>query len=291
MTDFRALLAELAMPRLTGSPGHARVRDTLRRELAARGFVAMEHRFRAQPSRWLAGARPADGVTLIGVRPRTRITTWLVAHSDAKGQPLSMLSRLGAAALLVLGIAGAFATPWLGLAAVAGFALLVCNRVTDRSPGAVDNVTGLLTILATMDQLPADAPVGVIFTDAEELGLLGARALVRERPQLLAGTTVINFDGIDDRGPARVLRHKAGPVSVALAQALGTNPRSLFPVIVDGRVLAQAAVECVTIVKGNWQTAAVVHRPSDAPQRLTLEGVKQVASGVARVLTNQTSNP
>ena len=284
MSDFRALLAELAVPRLSGSPGHARVRDVLRRELEARGCVAMEHRFRAQPSPWLRGARPTDAITLIGVRPRTRITTWLVAHSDAKGQPLSMLARLGAAALLVLGIAGVFVTPWLGLAAVAGFALLVSNRVTDRSPGAVDNATGLLTVLATMDHLPADAPVGVIFTDAEELGLLGARALVRERPQLLAGTTVINFDGIDDHGPARVLRHKAGPISVALAHALGTNPRRLFPVIVDGRVLAQAAGECVTIMKGNWQTAAVVHRPSDAPERLTLEGVKQVASAVARVL-------
>jgi len=157
VTDFRALLGELAVPRLTGSPGHARVRDTLRRELAARGFVAMEHRFRAQPSRWLAGARPARRRHAHRRAARTRITTWLVAHSDAKGQRLSMLARLGAVALLVLGIAGAFATPWLGLAAFAGFALLVCNRVTDRSPGAVDNATGLLTVLATMDTCPGCA--------------------------------------------------------------------------------------------------------------------------------------
>lgn len=284
MTDLRALLAELAVPRLTGSPGHARVRDALRRELDARGYVAMEHRFRAQPSAWLAGARPADAVTLIGVRPRTRITTWLVAHSDAKGQPLSMLARLGAVALLVLGIAGVFVTPWLGLAALAGGILLALNRVTDRSPGAVDNATGLLTVLAILDRLPAGAPVGVIFTDAEELGLAGARALVRDRPQLLAGTTVLNFDGIDDQGPARVLRHKAGPVGLGLAHALGTRPRGLFPVIVDGRVLAHAAGECVTIMKGGWRTALVVHRPSDRPERLTLAGVNQVAGAVARVL-------
>jgi Zn-dependent M28 family amino/carboxypeptidase len=126
--------------------------------------------------------------------------------------------------------------------------------------------------------------VGVIFTDAEELGLAGARALVRDRPQLLAGTTVINFDGIDDQGPARVLRHKAGPVGGDLARALGTSVRGLFPVIVDGRVLAQAAGECVTVMKGNWRTAAVVHRPSDRPERLTLEGANQVAGAVARVL-------
>jgi len=278
VTDLRALLAELAVPRLTGSPGHARARDILRRELEARGHVAMEHRFRA---------RAADAVTLIGVRPRTRITTWLVAHSDAKGQPLSMLVRLGAAALIPLGLLGLWFSLWAGLAAAAGAGLLALNRITDRSPGGVDNATGLLTVLATMDQLPADAPVGVIFTDAEELGLLGARALVRERPQLLAGTTVINFDGIDDRGAVRVLRHKAGPVGQAIAQALGTKARAFFPVIVDGRVLAQAAGECVTIMKGDMGTAAVVHRPSDTPKRLTLEGVSQVAAAVARVLSEQ----
>jgi hypothetical protein len=289
VTDLRALLAELAVPRLTGSPGHGRVRDTLRRELTARGFVAMEHRFRAQPSRWLAGARATDAVTLIGVRPRTRITTWLVAHSDAKGQPLSMLARLGGVGLVAFGVVAALLTPWLVVSAAVGIALLALNRVTDRSPGAVDNATGLLAILAILDQLPADAPVGVIFPDAEELGLAGARALVRDRPQLLAGTTVINFDGIDDQGPARVLRHKAGPVGRALAHALGTRLSGLFPVIVDGRVLAREAAECVTIVKGSWRTAAVVHRPSDRPERLTLRGVNEVAGTVARVLSEQAS--
>jgi len=291
VSDFRALLAELGVPRLTGSPGHARVRDALRRELAARGCVAMEHRFRAQPGRWLVGAHASDAVTLIGVRPHTRVATWLVAHSDAKGQPLSMLARLGAIVLVAVGAVGAVGAllmPWLVVAAAAGVALLALNRVTDHSPGALDNATGLLTVLAILDQLPADASVGVIFTDAEELGLLGARALVGERTQLLAGTTVINFDGIDDRGPARVLRHSAGPVGVALAQALGTRARRFFPVIVDGTVLAQAAAECVTVVKGNWSTAAVVHRPGDRAERLTLEGVNQVAEAVARVLSRQT---
>ena len=278
MTDLRALLAELAIPRRTGSPGHARVRDTLRRELEARGYVAMEHRFRA---------RAADAVTLIGVRPRTRITTWLVAHSDGKGQPLSMLARLGAATLVPAGVLGAVLVPWLAAVAAAGIVLLALNRISDRSPGAVDNATGLLTVLAILDQLPANAPIGVIFTDAEELGLLGARALVRERPQLLAGTTVINFDGIDDRGSVRVLSHRAGPLGLAVARALGTRPRGFFPVIVDGRVLARPAGECFTIVKGNWHTAAVVHRPSDTADRLTLEGVRQVAGAVAEALGSQ----
>ncbi len=287
MNDFRALLAELAVPRLTGSPGHARVRDVLQREIKARGFVVMEHRFRTRPGPWLVGARATDAVTHIAVRPHTRVATWLVAHSDAKGQPLSMLARLGAVALVLLGVVGAMVAPVAGAAALAGLALLGFNRITDRSPGAVDNATGLLTVLATVDRLPPAAPVGVIFTDAEELGLAGASALVRERTQLLTGTAVINFDGIDDRGPARVLRHRAGPVGDAVARALHTRPRALFPVIADGRVLARAAAECVTIVKGDWRTAAVVHTVRDTAERLAVTGVSEVAAAVAAALSLQ----
>jgi len=43
--------------------------------------------------------------------------------------------------------------------------------------------------------------------------------------------------------------------------------------------------ECVTIMKGDWGTARVVHTPRDTTDRLTLEGVRNVAAGVARVLS------
>jgi len=51
VTDPRALLAELAVPRLPGTAANARVRAILTRELAARGFVVMEHAFAASPVR------------------------------------------------------------------------------------------------------------------------------------------------------------------------------------------------------------------------------------------------
>ena len=294
MTGSAALLGELAVARLVGSAGHGRVREVLRRELEARGFVVLDHRFAAAARFPLRGPAGAEGVTLIAVRPRARVTTWLAAHYDSKGQPLSMALRLvwvAGTALAMVGTVGAllFGGPFLSwslaaLAFLAGF--LVLNRATDGSPGAVDNATGLLTVLAILDALPADASVGALLLDAEELGLVGARALVRERAHLLRGTTVINFDGIDDRGSPIAFVHRPGPSVAALAAALGARSWRRLPVVVDGIALAEAASQCVTIMKGNWGTTRVVHTARDTPDRLTLDGVRAVSQATASVLAS-----
>jgi len=298
VTDYAALLRELAVPRRTGTAGHAAVRDALKRELAARGFVVLEHRFAARTPAYRAGRVPLAGVNLIAVRPGGRVAAWLVAHYDAKGQPLSMAGRLVAAGLgalvglglvaaavraLAAGAPGAAAVALASAAVLVG-ALLAGTRVTDRSPGAVDNATGVLTALAIADRLPAGAPVGVIFSDAEEYGLAGARALARERPQLLRDTAVLNFDGIDDGGRTRAVVHRAGPLAAAAVAGAGARPARWLPVLVDGRALARAAAESVTLVRGDWRTARVVHTPRDTAGRLALAGVEAVAAGVAAAL-------
>jgi hypothetical protein len=161
---------------------------------------------------------------------------------------------------------------------------LALNVATDRSAGAVDNATGVLTVFAALDLLSPEAPVGAILLDAEELGLVGARALVRERANLIAETAVINFDGIDDRGGVIAFAHRLGPLTRGVAAALGATPRGRLPVVVDGLVLATATRECLTIMRGNWATARIVHTPRDAANRLTLTGVEEVARAVATVL-------
>jgi peptidase M28-like protein len=347
VSDYRSLLRELAVPRLVGSPGHARVREVLKRELTARGYVVLEHQFamrrtagpaalipvggalaaaaigtvwlvamspaRAAIACWLVaaalclsallfvrgrGATPVVGVNLVGVRPRARVTLWLAAHYDSKGQPLSMALRIGAVVLAALGVAGLLGIaavrlaghPWSGPAevllaapALIGGLLLLGNRVTNGSPGAVDNASALATVLAILDLLPVGAPVGVLFPDAEEYGLLGARALVQDRANLFDGTAVLNLDGIDDRGSAICFIHRPGPVVAAVATALGARRRRFLPVVVDGLAFGRVARECATIMRGDWRTACLVHTPLDGAERLTLEGSGAVADGVARV--------
>ena len=299
MTDFRALLADIGVPRLVGTPSHGRVRERLKSELQARGFVVMEHHFSRRSLLYRFGRTPLDGVNLIAVRPRARIATWLTAHYDSKGQPLSMAFRLVAAGLAALGVvelasvslralfgalvlgAGDFL---LGMAALVGVALLAANPVTDKSAGAVDNATGVLTVLAIVDALPPSAGLGVIFTDAEEYGLVGARAIARERANLLAETAVVNFDGIDDRGRSVAFVHRPGPMVDAVVRDTDARGWRRLPVLVDGIAFGRAARECVTIMRGGWATARIVHTSRDTVERLTLEGVGQVAQGVAAAL-------
>jgi Zn-dependent M28 family amino/carboxypeptidase len=166
-------------------------------------------------------------------------------------------------------------------------AIVSQNRVNDNSPGALDNATALVAIFMTLDQLPRDATVGVIFPDAEEYGLVGARALAQDRRTLLADANIINLDGLDDTGRATVFMHRAGPVSVALTSALQARRWRWLPVVVDGLALAPVARECITIMKGNWRTMTIVHRPGDTARRVRLDGAALVAAGLARVLRGQ----
>ena len=297
MTDSAALLRSLAIPRLVGTANHTQVREVLKRELTARGFAVEAHAFSGRPARMLLGTpRLVSGVNLIAhrptVRPADRPSVWLAAHYDSKGQPISMATRIVGATAAVLGAVGtvgALAAGWTlvpGLVLlVVGAAILARNRVTDQSPGAVDNASALVAVFAVLDLLPRQASAGVLFLDAEELGLLGARALVADRPALLTGAAVINFDGLDDRGRSVAFLHRPGPVGRTVAAALRAVRARWLPVVVDGIALSKAARECVTVMKGDWGTARVVHTPGDTAERLTLEGVREVAEGVARALT------
>lgn len=357
MTDYRPLLAELAVPRLVGTPSHDRVRDALKRELGARQFVVMEQRFAATPYRllavqvWataLAAAGPAallafwltafwsrstrfgiaaavvafgllaivasgiaakarrslmplEACNLIAVRPRRRVRVWLAAHYDSKGQDLSMATRLLGVGLCAIGLAGfvgcgaavAFqargdgaAIWWFVVPGVVGGLMLRRSAPTERSAGALDNASGVIAALAVADALP-QADIGVLLTDAEEFGLLGAEALVRERANLLQDTAVVNFDGIDDRGRVTAVIHRAGGTVAAVARALGARRMAWVPVVVDGMALAGAARECLTIMKGDWQTMRVVHTEQDRADRLALTGVEEVARAVARAIAGR----
>jgi uncharacterized membrane protein YphA (DoxX/SURF4 family) len=284
------LFRALAIPRLVGTANHHTVREILKRELATRGFAVDEHRFTGRPARALFGtASRVEGTNLIAHRPSDRPTVrpsvWLVAHYDSKGQPISMAIRLTGFALLLIGLMALLVAvvPAVALLVIA-FAIVSQNRVNDNSAGALDNATALVAIFMALDQLPRDAAVGVIFPDAEEFGLVGARALANERPALFADASVINLDGLDDMGRPTVFVHRAGPVGDAVTEALKARRWRWLPVIVDGLALAQVARECVTILKGNWRTMMIVHRRADTVARVRLDGAALVAAGLARVL-------
>jgi len=248
---------------------------------------------------WARRPPTPEGRNLIATRSAARPRVWLVAHYDSKGQGLSMLGRLVAVALAGLGTMGLAAAGglallgadvargwWLAAAAgagIGGYGLLAAGLRND-SPGAVDNGTGVVAALAVAAALPAPFPLGVILTDAEELGLLGAAALARERAALFRDAAVVNLDGIDDRGATIAFMHRPGPVVAAVAAALAARRARWLPVLVDGVPLGRVSREAVTVLRGDAVTMAVVHRPADTVARIALTGVDAVAAGVATAL-------
>jgi len=291
VTDYGLLFRELAVPRLVGTPNHQKVREVLKRELRARGFAVEEHAFSGRPARALLGTPSlVHGINLIAppIRPSAHPPVWLVAHYDSKGQPISMAMRLIGFGMLVVGVLALLIALIPALVMLAAALLIVSqNRVTDHSPGALDNATGLVTIFMTLDQLPREASVGVMFPDAEEYGLVGARALAADHVARFTDAAVVNLDSLDDAGRVTAFLHRAGGVGAGVAEALHARRWRWLPVIVDGIALAPATRECVTIMKGNWSTMRIVHRLSDTTGRVRLDGAALVAAGLARVLRAQ----
>jgi len=286
VTDYAVLFRELAIPRLTGTPNHQKVREILKRELMARGFSVEEHAFSGRPARALLGVpKRVAGLNLIARQPSTRPAIWLVAHYDSKGQPISMAVRLVGFFGLLLGLFTLFVAllPALAILAVA-IVIVSQNRVTDNSSGAVDNATALVAIFMTIDQVSSGARVGVIFPDAEEFGLVGARSLAADRSSLFADAALINLDSLDDTGRSTAFVHRRGRIGAAVAAALKARQWRWLPVIVDGIALSAVCRECVTILKGNWRTMRIIHRPADSIARVRLDGAASVAAGLARVL-------
>jgi hypothetical protein len=195
---------------------------------------------------------------------------------------LAGVTLLGLGALLLL-------LNWIAavVTLALGVAIVAQNRVNDNSPGALDNASAVITVLMAIDQLPVDAAVGIVFPDAEEYGLAGARALAAERAELFRDSGVVNLDGIDDLGGITVFAHRPGPIGDAVARALDASRWRWLPVVVDGIALARVARECVTILKGNIKTMQIVHTPEDTAARLRLDGAAEVAAGLARVLRDQ----
>jgi hypothetical protein len=229
------------------------------------------------------GHERADA-NLIASRPDSTVRCWLVAHLDTKAQSQSMAGRLVAVwftlvavtvllAVAVLRLTGPFSA---GLATAIGVlgclagVLLGRGRLSGTSPGARDNASGVLAIL-TAAELATDASIGVIITGAEEFGLVGARALARERSGLFTQAMVLNVDTVDDEGTMHVVTH--GPESADLAIRVLARLAGLAPItrqrrvplgiMVDSLPLSRVARASVTVGRLSWGTLRRMHTSRD----------------------------
>lgn len=270
-------------------------------------------------ARWLARrgvlAFPAlrrRGVNLVATRRNqasAEPTVWLMAHLDSKSQPVPILLRAAGITLVAVVCAVGLIVAAMQLAldadlggawrsllvlAIVGAIPVIATTVGAGSPGALDNATGVATVLAAVEEASQSA-CHVCLTSAEELGLAGARAWVRGAHH--GGTRVaINCDGVDDHGTTTCMysgRRPRALVETVLAAGLRAGSRirahRLLPgVLTDGVALADAAWSVVTLSKGGIRTLARIHTSRDTADRLDGTGMAEVAGVIVELLQTGT---
>lgn len=229
---------------------------------------------------------------------------WLVAHLDSKSQPVSLLTRAvsavavassWAALLVIWAISRLVPIPPVvflvlaGCAAVAAVPLLI-SSVGTRGHGALDNASGVASILGAVRVMDADLPVGVVVTSAEEYGLAGARAWVeRTRDGMRSGVgVVINCDGVDDHGILTITAGGAGRNLVHLFAGVVAElrpdlriRRSLPGVLLDATAFADRGWAACTVSQGTRGSLARVHTSQDTLASFSGAGIESVAEVLA----------
>jgi hypothetical protein len=235
-------------------------------------------------------------------------SVWLVAHLDSKSQTVPMLARiassvalqmvsvliLGATFLSILGLRleSRFWTAMSIVMVASALPIILCF-VGNKSPGAVDNASGVVAILLAAQSAAAPRDLGVLITSAEELGLAGARVWAPSAPSTIR---VLNCDTVDDRGSWRCMYSgpKPDPITAAAesagrASALSIRFGRLIPgILADNVAFADARIRAVTISRGNFSTLARIHTWRDNSTGMTGQGAALASvflSALAKELT------
>lgn len=164
-------LTDLARaPRPPGTPEHTRVRDAIVAQLEKLGFAAEIQRATAVSTRW---GVPYDAARVENVVARL------------KGRTPGKKS----------------------------LALLAHYDSVPNGPGAADDASGVVALLETANALAENPPrndVVLVFSDAEEAGVLGTRAFVSEHKLFQDIGLALNFDARGNRGPVVLVETSAG---------------------------------------------------------------------------------
>jgi hypothetical protein len=243
------------------------------------------------------------GVNLEAVRGAVPPQVWLVAHIDSKWQPVPMAARAAGIVVLAAAAVGAvilcllrsregwtplLAATWIGAIPV------MLSTVGEGGVGAVDNASGVAAVLTAAAITRADAPVGVLITDAEELGLAGARAWATGK----AAGAALNCDGIDDDGTLTIM-YSGRPPTRVLAALRASSSRASLPlrvmrvipgILTDSVALAAAGWETATLSRGSLRTLRRIHTTGDdlrAMRGTSIAVAGHVLAGAAADLCNR----
>ena len=224
---------------------------------------------------------------------------YIIAHYDSKGQSISLIARI----LLV--IAGSFYLILLVLHYISGspdqsqgvinlqfyipyaFTLIIITilalaRTDNRSPGGLDNA-GSVGVLIELAGLLKERPcknlsIAMIFTGAEELGLLGAYAFLKKHRTVLNPDTCyfLNLDGVGVKGHLKQFGKK--PIFSVLPQ-FPMMPGLMMDHLPFERAGFRAmSLGCVS--RKTWK----IHTREDKVDLLEPEGMEEAGMKVLEIL-------
>jgi hypothetical protein len=117
-----------------------------------------------------------------------------------------------------------------GTASIGAILLTAHYDSVPTSPGASDDGAGVATLLETLRAITSHTrlqnEVIFLFTDGEEIGLMGARAFVNEHPLAKAVKVVLNFEARGTYGPS--LMFETSPRNAYLMSEFSKS--SLYPI-------------------------------------------------------------
>ena len=241
------------------------------------------------------------GTNIEAARGDRTPNVWLVAHIDSKWQPVPMIVRAAGVILLSLATiaalivsviqwrAGFSRDGWWPILVVTwiGAIPVLLSIVGERGPGAVDNASGVAAVLEAAELVDARLPVGVLITDAEELGLAGARAWAKSRRA--KPDVALNCDGADDEGMLTVMYSGRIPESLVAtmheAASREHEPlrviRMIPGVLTDSVALAGAGWTTATLSRGSLRTLRRIHTMSDSLGTMRGTGIAVTARVLA----------
>jgi Zn-dependent M28 family amino/carboxypeptidase len=161
------------------------------------------------------------------------------------------------------------------------------SLVGNDSDGALDNASGVATVLEAVQSWTRDAPVGVLLPSAEELGLAGARAWGTERQLRGEGGIAINCDGVDDEGALTIMY--SGIPSIEIMDAIRASAdeqvrvqRMPLGLLLDSVALTDSGWRSVTVSRGSLASLRRVHTRADSLEHLRGDGISRTARVLAR---------
>jgi len=238
---------------------------------------------------------------------------YLVAHYDSKSQFMPIVVRVtlfvaaigGGVSFAGLTLAGLLFPALLPVANLAGIlamitavplAVLLLVEVGNASPGAIDNASGVGLVLHLADLLTARPDllqrlrVTLLITSAEEFGLLGAVAYLRQLTRS-GEPYILNFDGVGVDGnlyyadaPAQSPGHLVALIREACHElSIPIKKYALPGALFDHTPFAQRRFDAVSLTAIGRATR-FVHTPDDTPDKLHVRGFEQAGRVALRVI-------